>query len=691
MKLLLFFQYFVGCFVCSIGQQPTYLFGGHHCGQRFGGAIGRLPPVGISAHISGGRNMTEGEMPWMVHLTVSYADATSQSCGGFILDENWVITAAHCLVSVVSVKVSAGRLSYEWGSDNRNEQVMLVPVTGIHVHSDYNRLTMLNDIGLLHLPRSLRFNQHVQPICILDQDSCGDPPLGSSSQVDFCDTNVTSAGWGFNQSGLISNYLKSVDLEIMPRDQCNHLYTTLSFRPIYPQQICAQGHQSGDDTCKGDSGGPLFCYQNGKAVAIGIISFGPTNCRSVVPGGYNRICQHLDWIKRIVSSSNNISTISPDGCQIPNRHYGSQIVQISNGNQLREEEFVPVGSIVRVSCASGFIENFPGRRSICINNGGWVPPIGDCRPIRTRPVTTTSTSTATTTTPNTTIIGVKVGQCSQHPSFPNAQVDGFNNQIGSQRVVYCNDGFKSSGRPFFFITCQPNLEWSNSGNCVMSMCPEISVVANGIVSPGSRDPGAQRFVVCNDGYKVQGLSIAYIYCLRSLQWTDPGDCERVKVVPPPMPPPSPPPPTTTTSTTRSSSTTKTTTTTTIPRQCPNSPLFPNAYVWPGESQIGSQRIVNCNDGFINNSLPFAIIHCQNNSEWSHPGQCERFCLDPLDVPNGVISNGSNNIGNQRLVTCRPGYTLTGSTSIICLTNGNWSIPGSCSKGWKKIAIFFFSF
>ena len=244
------------CFVAGVySQRPRYLFGGRTCGRG-----GQVSGAESTPRIFGGRNVTEGEMPWMVRLSVSYVDTRTETCGGFILDENWVVTAAHCLEQVVSVKVSAGRISYEWGSSNENEQAINVPITRLYMHPDFDDGTKLNDIGLIHLPQSLQFNEHVQPICVLDESSCVGEPQGNSYQVDLCVSNVTSAGWGIDESGAGSNYLKVVDLRIVPRDQCQQMY--LSNR-IFPQQICAQGHQPGDDTCNGDSGGPLLCFQNG--------------------------------------------------------------------------------------------------------------------------------------------------------------------------------------------------------------------------------------------------------------------------------------------------------------------------------------------------------------------------------------------------------------------------------------------
>ena len=226
--------------VYSQNQRPAYLFGGHNCGRS--GTV-----RDILARVSGGRNVSEGEYPWMVRLSLSYIDRSSKTCGGFIIDENWVVTAAHCLQRVVSVEVSAGRISYEWGSTDRYEQAMLVPITNIVRHPGFNQFTMQDDIGMVNLPRPLQFNSHVYPICILDENSCEEEPNAETVSVDFCRTHVTSAGWGLErgrQVGIVNDpidYLKAVDLNIIPRRQCQRVYP---FTRILPQFICTSGDLS---------------------------------------------------------------------------------------------------------------------------------------------------------------------------------------------------------------------------------------------------------------------------------------------------------------------------------------------------------------------------------------------------------------------------------------------------------------
>ena len=611
----------------------------------------------VSKLISGGRNVTEGEMPWMVRLSVTFVDTTSKVCGGFILDENWVITAAHCLEQVAFAKISAGRLSYGWGSSSENEQVMIVPITRLHMHPDYEELTFRNDIGLIHLPQSLRFNDHVQPICILDEGSCDEQPRSDSNQIDFCASSAISAGWGLNASDLLSDYLKAIDMNILSRHECQQTFFP---RQIFPQHICVQSHRYGEDTCRGDSGGPLFCYQNGKAVAVGIVSFGSKICGFPLPGVYQRICIHIGWMKRIVSNSvstrttqsSTTSTVSspPIGCEVPLRRSGNKVVEVSNGTELQPGSTVPVGTTVVVSCVPGFVESVPNRRSVCTASQEWVPSVGYCRNLQRE-------------TPP-----VDYVHCPDQPIFANAVVSPGNSNIRAQRMVVCNDGYESSsGSSVFYTNCLPSGEWSITGNCTRTtlhttliptspsrVCPDPPAYDNAVVSPGNNEPGSQRMVVCNDGFRNSNSTIAYISCLPStLQWTDTVNCERVSMSSP----------------TRSVAIS----------ECPNPRNFGNARVSSGGNQVGSQRVVTCDEGFRNGGATLTVIYCQSNLQWSDPGNCEKLCPDVPIIQNGFFSSGSSGSGDRRQIVCFPGFTLVGSGSITCQTNGQWSTPGNCDQ------------
>ena len=625
-KILILVSLLVGLHSQRPARQPTYLFGGRNCGE--------VAEVDIFARVTGGRNVTEGEMPWMIRLDVTYVNTQTESCGGFIVDQNWVATAAHCLKEVAVVKVSAGRLSYEWGSNARNEQVMVVPVTRLHIHPDYQEATYTNDIGLLHLPRPLQFNQHVRPICLLDEESCGAEPTAASSYVDFCDTNVTSAGWGKNASGIPSEYLKAVQLSIVPRSRCLQSYRTS--KHIYPQHICAHGQQLGEDTCQGDSGGPLICFQNRKAVAIGIVSFGPKECGSQLPGVYQRVCSHIGWMKSMVSNIVFSTTPAPSGCEVPNRRSGNKVIDISNGNQYDGGEMLPLGALVRMSCVSGFREVFPDRQSTCTTGGVWVPAVGHCQKVE-EPAPTPAGS----------------GNCDEPTVSVNARVLPGETYVGAERIVQCQFGFEKDGSAKYRIFCRRSLEWSDSAKCeravtpvpriiptTIPLCPQPPTFTNAVVGDGPLYIGATRLITCNDGYAIPNFNAPVITCQANRQWSYPGTCERL-----------------------------------CPTIIPNG--VANGIISDGTHTMGSNRSVVCRQGY--SLVGSTTITCLRTGHWSQPGTCEvAVCQNSLpNIVHGIVSQGGMSVGSVRQISCQYGYKLKGPSSIQCSVSGDWSAPGFC--------------
>ena len=86
--------------------------------------------------------------------------------------------------------------------------------------------------------------------------------------------------------------LRGVALPVWTRSDCDNSY----FQPITEVFICAGFAEGGRDACQGDSGGPLVCLKDGKAVLIGVVSFGIGCALPNYPGVYARITAVLDWI-----------------------------------------------------------------------------------------------------------------------------------------------------------------------------------------------------------------------------------------------------------------------------------------------------------------------------------------------------------------------------------------------------------
>lgn len=240
--------------------------------------------------IVGGRYSRPNSYPWMARI--EYRGKTA--CGGSLITDRVVLTAAHCMFKsrgTTMVWVNKKRYRVYFGDNARkakepHEQKRKVLAT--IVHEDYNRGSVHKDIALMVLDKPVEINEYVKPIEI-------------SEGAVFPGTSCIVAGWGvhnINKSKSSSKWLKEVDLPIIDTQDCQH--TNMRYRMLIDDDmICALSATHGDDSCRGDSGGPLFCeVEEHKFKQVGLTSWGPEVCGATrEPGVYTRLTSYADWIK----------------------------------------------------------------------------------------------------------------------------------------------------------------------------------------------------------------------------------------------------------------------------------------------------------------------------------------------------------------------------------------------------------
>uniref|UniRef100_A0A672LI58 Mast cell protease 1-like n=1 Tax=Sinocyclocheilus grahami TaxID=75366 RepID=A0A672LI58_SINGR len=239
--------------------------------------LASLLSISLSARVDvgivNGKQAKPHSRPYMVSIQNNF----KHICGGFLISDEFVMTAAHCwkgYPDILTVVVGAHDLRKSEISD-RVEVKSYIP------HPYYPFCSSQNDIMLLRLQEKVKLNNDVKWISL--------PKEGDVNG----DTLCSVAGWGrLWTNGILSSRLMEANMTTINHTVCQHKWGS---KYLASEMICAHGDGG---SCKGDSGGPLVCGNT----AVGVTSFGSRErCNSLKhPNVYTKISAYLPWIHQII-------------------------------------------------------------------------------------------------------------------------------------------------------------------------------------------------------------------------------------------------------------------------------------------------------------------------------------------------------------------------------------------------------
>lgn len=247
-------------------------------------ALAVLTPSPANA-VVGGKPIDITQAPWQVRI-----ESGNLTCGGTIIDPEWVITAAHCVNASTpeTLNVFAG-ITNITQIDFKHEY----PVEEITIHPRFNARTYTNDVAMVKLARPIAITARSAPATL--------PTAANPNKWPAKGTKANIAGWGDTETGQPSPQLRRTRVQVLasPSVQACGDYGQL-FDPR--TQLCAGTIAGTHDACQGDSGGGLITRTNKAPILTGIASTGNGCGQRNYPGIYTRITSVLPWITQNLKS-----------------------------------------------------------------------------------------------------------------------------------------------------------------------------------------------------------------------------------------------------------------------------------------------------------------------------------------------------------------------------------------------------
>ncbi|CAG5107664.1 Oidioi.mRNA.OKI2018_I69.chr1.g3432.t3.cds [Oikopleura dioica] len=294
----------------------------------------------VNLRIHGGAISNDGEWPWQVSLQHRNCNHRNNCewkhlCGGSIVDNKWIVTAAHCIEESGyftdnnnpgddwAIVVGMDKLNYKHDDvANKNSDGTRFLLEKIIPYSEYRfQYITHHDIALLKLRTEITYGFDRLPIC-----------LGGGRKPKHGD-KCSISGWGYTTGNpkdtKLSYHLKDAEIPVVSFNQCRK--TGIWYKLLQEDSHMCAGDSSkvGLDSCGGDSGGPLSCLDqnSGQYYLAGVTSFGFSDCGKVGHLGiYANMANYEGWVKNTIAADKMTygasTTVEPYNTAAYSYYYG---------------------------------------------------------------------------------------------------------------------------------------------------------------------------------------------------------------------------------------------------------------------------------------------------------------------------------------------------------------------------------
>ncbi|XP_067118309.1 elastase-1-like [Centruroides vittatus] len=250
------------------------------------------------SRIVGGFEATPGSWPWQADIQFDLIHPSGHTCGGSLINSQWIVTASHCFEQQPHPRAWRIHLGnhHKFSKDNSEqirypEHIIIYPDIPEEELKNW-QLNIYEDLTLVKLNAPIKFTNKVQPVCLPDNDIV--IPIG---------TECYATGWGLTKGTGSNDALKQTKLIIHGHEDCESPLVEFN----HTTMICAGMAKGLHGPCHGDSGGPLVCKINEKWILVGVASYitdtnyiGALCAVNNVPTSFVRVSFYRNWIQDII-------------------------------------------------------------------------------------------------------------------------------------------------------------------------------------------------------------------------------------------------------------------------------------------------------------------------------------------------------------------------------------------------------
>lgn len=242
--------------------------------------------------IVGGCSSKFSAWPWMAGIYINEGSGFRFLCGGSLVEDCWILTAAHC-----ASRVSAKNIITVLGDTVRflrEYTEASYEVEAIYIHLNFDPATFDNDIALLKLKCNVQYSSFVRKICL---------PSSGDEQYYVSGTSCITAGWGSTRpkDRSLHTSLKHVTTPVQNIEICRNSTTYTVTDSMFCAGTGNKDHNDIRSPCTGDAGGPFFCRRKGQGpatyVLIGIVSWGEGCGGTGKYDFYAHVMRMMPWIE----------------------------------------------------------------------------------------------------------------------------------------------------------------------------------------------------------------------------------------------------------------------------------------------------------------------------------------------------------------------------------------------------------